>query len=78
MGGPFFTKKQIAIVRKWIEEGAEDDTPSPDFNRDVLPLLTESVNGSVPCKQCHYNNNDATSRNVLLHKHAWTFLAGKV
>ncbi len=61
-GGPFFTKKQIAIVRKWIEEGAEDDTPSSDFNRDVLPLLTESVNGSVPCKQCHYNNNDATSK----------------
>lgn len=61
-GGPFFTKKEIAKIRKWIEEGAEDDTPSPDFNRDVLPLLTESVNGSTPCKQCHYNNNDATSK----------------
>lgn len=61
-GGPFFTRKQIAIIQKWIEEGAEDDTPSPDFNRDVLPLFTESVNGSVPCKTCHYNNNDATSK----------------
>ncbi len=61
-GGPFFTKKQTALIRKWIAEGAEDDTPSPDFNRDVLPLLTESVNGSVPCKQCHYGNNGATSK----------------
>ncbi|HQU31779.1 MAG: hypothetical protein HRU72_05210 [Planctomycetia bacterium] len=61
-GGPFFTKKEIAIIRKWIEEGAIDDTPSPDFNRDVLPLLTASVNGSTPCSLCHYNNNSATSR----------------
>ncbi|GEM_PF-1727008 len=61
-GGPFFSKKEIAKIRKWIEEGAEDDTPAPDFNRDVLPLLTESVNGSVPCKTCHYNNNNATSK----------------
>src|SRR3990167_5194352 len=61
-GGPFFNKKEIAKIRKWIEEGAEDDTPSSDFNRDALPLLTESVNGSTPCKLCHYNNNDATSK----------------
>lgn len=61
-GGPFFQKRDIAKIRKWIKQGAEDDTPSPDFKRDVLPLLTESVNGSVPCKVCHYNNNDATSK----------------
>src|SRR3990172_10719476 len=61
-GGPFFSKKKITKIRKCIEEGAEDDTPSPDFDRDVLPLLTKSLNMSVPCKQCHYNNNDATSR----------------
>lgn len=61
-GGPFFSKKEIATIRRWIEEGAKDDTPSPDFNRDVLPLLTESVNGSTPCSLCHYNNNSTTSR----------------
>ncbi len=61
-GGPFFSKKEIATIRTWIEEGAQDDTPSPDFNRDVLPLLTESVNGSIPCSLCHYNNNGATSK----------------
>ncbi|MEB2308792.1 MAG: hypothetical protein OZ917_05760 [Candidatus Brocadiaceae bacterium] len=61
-GGPFFTKKEIATIRKWIEEGAKDDTPPPDFNRDVLPLFTTSVNGSTPCSLCHYNNNSATSR----------------
>lgn len=61
-GGPFFSKKEIATIRKWIEEGAQDDTPSPDFNRDVLPLLTKPVNGSTPCSLCHYNNNGATSR----------------
>ncbi|MEP9410077.1 MAG: hypothetical protein HRF42_01500 [Candidatus Brocadia sp.] len=61
-GGPFFTKKEIAVIRRWIEEGAKDDTPSPDFNRDVFPLLTKSVNGSIPCSLCHYNNNSATSR----------------
>lgn len=76
-GGPFFTKKEIAIIRKWIEEGAKDDTPSPDFNRDVLPLLTESVNGSTPCSLCHYNNNSATSRNVPNLRHVWTCPAGK-
>lgn len=61
-GGPFFTKKEIATIRKWIEEGAKDDTPSPDFNRDVLPLLTKSVHGNTPCSLCHYNNNGSTSK----------------
>lgn len=61
-GGPFFSKKEIAVIRRWIEEGAKDDTPAPDFNRDVLPLLTKSVNGSTPCSLCHYNNNGATSK----------------
>ncbi len=61
-GGPFFSKKKIAIIRKWIEEGAHDDTPDPDFNRDVLPLLTKSVNGNTPCSLCHYSNNSATSK----------------
>ncbi|GJQ48269.1 putative (diheme) protein [Candidatus Kuenenia stuttgartiensis] len=61
-GGPFFKKNKIKKIRTWIEQGAIDDTPEPDFNRDVLPLLTKSVNGNIPCSLCHYNNNDASSK----------------